>query len=258
MLQLYNQLLSNISNKQITCSIFIDLKKAFDTVNHLILLNKLKRYGIRGIPFKLFESYLTNRRQYTLINGYRSTYETINCGVPQGSTLGPLLFLLYINDIHMVSNFNINLFADDANLSLSNKCPALLENNVNNELIKISKWLNTNKLSLNITKTKYLIITNRKLSHQFDVKIIKSPLTQTNQITYLGVIIDNKLSWEPHINHVKNKLANGCWALNKVRRFLNENSLKQIYYGLIYSRLQYCVSCWGGAAKTKIKKLTVL
>lgn len=257
-LQLYNQLLTNISNKQITCSIFIDLKKAFDTVNHTILLQKLNRYGIRGVSLKLFESYLNDRSQYTLVNGSRSSCKAMNCGVPQGSTLGPLLFLLYINDLHLISNFSLTLFADDANLSLNNSNPLNLQNNVNDELVKISEWLCCNKLSLNLNKTQYLIVTNRKITHKFDIKVSGRSITQTDQIKYLGVIIDSKLNWEPHIKQVKNKLSNGCWALNKVKKYLNKKSLLQLYYGLIYSHLQYCVSCWGGANKTKIQKLNVM
>lgn len=257
-LQIYNQLLTKLKKKQISCSIFIDLKKAFDTVNHSILLKKLSKYGVRGITNKLFHSYLSHRKQYTLVNGQKSDYQQILCGVPQGSTLGPLLFLIYINDFHQASNFELNLFADDAYLCMSNYYPQRLETEVNSELLKVQEWLNNNKLTINLNKTTYLIITNRKITFNFQIKINSTHIKENNQSNYLGVIIDKKLNWKPYLNLIKNKLSNGCWALNKLKKYLNQDAMKTIYYGLIYQRLQYCISCWGGVAPTNLKKLAVL
>ena len=118
---------------------FLDLKKAFDTVNHQILLAKLERYDIRGLPLQLLESCLNNRLQFTVVNNTKSKFNHVTCGVPQGSTLGPLLFLIYINDMPLVSNFNTKLFADDKVLTLTNSCPRLLNKYVNSEVVKIDK-----------------------------------------------------------------------------------------------------------------------
>ena len=114
---------------------FLDLKKAFDTVNHQILLAKLEKYGIRGLPLQLLESYLNNRLQFTVVNNTKSKFNHVTCGVPQGSTLGPLLFLIYINDVPLVSNFNRKLCANDTVLILTNSCSRLLNKNVNSELV---------------------------------------------------------------------------------------------------------------------------
>ena len=117
---------------------FLDLKKAFDIVNHQILLAKLEKHGIHGLPLQLLESYLNNRLQFTVVNNTKSKFNHVTCGVPQGSTLGPLLFLIYINDMPLVSNFNMKLL-DDTDLTLTNSCPRLLNKNVNSELVKIDK-----------------------------------------------------------------------------------------------------------------------
>ena len=234
-LQLHNELLENISKKKISCSIFVDLKKAFDTVNHNILLQKLQKYGIRGIALKLLTNYLSNRNQYTIINGQKSQLKSITHGVPQGSTLGPLLFIIYINDLYLSSNFKVNLFADDAHLLLSNQSPKTLQTKVNTELIKISNWLKTNQLTLNLTKTTYLIITKKTLTHKFHITIDNYELEENFQAKYLGVIIDNKLNWNEHVKYIRNKLASACWALKNLKNYLNPNSLK-IYITVYFTR----------------------
>ena len=131
---------------------FLDLAKAFDTVDHNILLSKLAKYGIRGLPHQLLKSYLTNRKQYTVVNGKQSSERSITCGVPQGSTLGPLLFIIYMNDLPQASNFCTRLFADDTSLTVSNSNIKQLKKDANTEVKKINDWMCLNKLSINYTK----------------------------------------------------------------------------------------------------------
>ena len=202
----------------------------------------MEKYGIRGLPLQLLKSYLNNRLQFTVVNNTKSKFNHVTCGVPQGSTLGPLLFLLYINDMPLVSNFNTKLFADDTVLILTNSCPKLLNKNVNSELVKIDERLKLNKSSLNTNKTKFMVLTKQRSAWHFDIRIGKTNIEQVNEIKYLGVIFNDKLSWKSHIQHVCPKLSNGSWALLKLRNYVDTTTLKTVYYALIYSYLQYCVS----------------
>ena len=203
------EILTNIDSKKTICTIFLDLAKAFDIVDHSILLKKLHLYGFRGIPLQLLKSYLTNRKQYTVVNGAFSTTRQVTCGVPQGSTLGPLLFLICINDLPSVTKFSVKLFADDTNLTMASKCANTLEVNVNLELTKVSNWMRLNKLSVNFSKTEYMLITKKKNIKHFQVKICDNVIQCKDHIKYLGVYIDDKLSWKYHIQQLCSKVAKG-------------------------------------------------
>lgn len=157
-LMIIDKIQSAMEKGKYACGVFLDFSKAFDTVNHQILIQKRDNYGIRGLPKKWFCSYLTNRKQFVTIGNSTSDYRPILCGVPQGSVLGPLLFLIYINDFVTSSTvFDFHLFADDSNLFYTDKNLNEVEDTVNNELTKVSVWLNTNELSLNIDKSHFVI-----------------------------------------------------------------------------------------------------
>ena len=160
-LDIYNKLLDNMDKKLITCSIFLDLRTAYDTINHTILIKKLEKYGIRGLPLQLLASYLTDRQQYTIVNQYKSKSRDVICGITQGSTLGPSLFNIYINYLPLASNSTIHLFADDTNLTLSHSNVSTLQQNINDELVNVSNWLKVNKLSINFNKTEFMVQQNK-------------------------------------------------------------------------------------------------
>ena len=163
-----DEISQNMDNKLITCGIFLDLAKAFNTVNHDILLTKLEKYGVRGGPLNLIKSYLSSRMQVTKIGNFISDKLLIDTGVPQGSCLGPLFFLIYVNDMYLSTKFNIELYADDACLILAHKNPQTLENTVNKELENLDKWLKSNKLFPNYKK-KLIILFLQKQNKIFHI-----------------------------------------------------------------------------------------
>jgi hypothetical protein len=160
---LMDRIISALEKGNYTVGIFLDFSKAFDTVNHEILLSKLNKYGVRGIPNQSIRSYLDKRQQFCIINNHHSKKQLINCGVPQGSILGPLLFLIYINDLPNISTkLTSVLFADDSNLFADGPNLSILQDQINNELPKLSEWLKVNRLSLNISKTQVMIFGPKK------------------------------------------------------------------------------------------------
>ena len=205
------------------CYIF-RFAKAFDTVNHLILLAKLEKYGIRGMPLKWFTSYLTNRQQYVSLGDTKSSLQTVRCGIPQGSSLGPLLFLLYINDIPNSSNkLSFRIFADDTNIFTSSSNLKQLETTVNEELKKVKHWCNINKLSLNLEKTNYMIIKSPRKKEIINIFLrnndgTNNSLKRKDYIRYLGVMIDDSVSWKYHIAFISSKISSniGISLLNFV------------------------------------------
>ena len=172
------------------CGIFVDLHKAFDTVDHSILLSKLFHYGICGLTNKWFESYLANRKQFVSINGFASSTSSIASGVPQRSVLGPLLFLLYINDLHVaIKHSKVHHFADDTNLLIINKSLKRLNKLLNSDLKNFTNWLNANKISLNVSKTELIIFKRKRkpLDLNMKIKLNGKRLYPTDSIKYLGV-----------------------------------------------------------------------
>ena len=189
-------------------------------MNHEILLEKLKYYGIAGKALLWFKSYLSNRTQYTEIGDTLSEIGYVKCGVPQGSVLGPLLFLLYINDITESSNiFSFFLFADDTTVFYSNKSNPETENILNTELNKISGWLAANKLSLNVGKSKLMkfSLTDNKKMQTSNILINAIPVQEKTVTKYLGTLIDNKLNWKQHIQYVKSKISRAIGIISKTR-----------------------------------------
>ena len=257
-LDLQEKIASALENKQSAISIFLDLSKAFDCINHVILLKKLQYYGIRGLAFDLMVSYIKNRQQYVVVDNVSSAPINIHCGVPQGSILGPLLFLIYINDIVNTSDLiYFILFADDTNLFISDANTDNLYNIINVEMTKISLWFKVNKLKININKCCFIHFSNLN-SNAKNIYLEGAPLCQVQNTKFLGVYIDQNLNWSAHIQCISNKLVKIVATVSKIKHLLPKSTLMQLYYTLVYPIITYGILAWGHADKVHLNKLSVL
>ena len=209
--QLFSEIPMNglltLTKANTTSPVFIDLRKAFDTINHDILLFRLSHYGIIGTELKWFKSYLSNRQQYCSLSGCKSHLALVTSGIPQGSCLCPLLFLIYINDIHCtIQNSKTKIYADDTKVSNSSHSIALLEKEVNDDLYRLCCCLQANKLSVNKSKSKFMIIASpsylKNLTTVPGIKILNKSIKRVFQIDHLGVTINDNLKWDKHINNL--------------------------------------------------------
>jgi hypothetical protein len=239
-------------------SIFIDLSKAFDCLNHEILLCKLQHYGLQTRALSLIRSYLSNRKQFVETNNFKSETCRITTGVPQGSILGPFLFLVYLNDFKNASSkFKFINYADDTTLisTVSSFSLDRSTETINNELQKIQKWLNLNKLSLNIDKTKLMYFFHPRKHLQLpQISLNGRQIERVENFNYLGILINQHLSWSPHISLISSKISRVCGVLSKLRHFLPPQILKTIYSSLITCHLNYGVLLWGSQSE-RIEKL---
>ena len=207
-LRLANHLITEMDNYKVPTNIYIDLSKAFETMNFDILLKKQEHYGINESAKRLIHSYLTDRLQFVEFSSYKSTYLPISTGVPQGSVLGPLLFLIYINDLSLMSNiFSMLMYADDTTL-YCNIDQYVKENVVNVELAKLSNWLGANKLALNISKTKFMFFHTSNGAVKYpNLKINNTDIEHVFEFNFLGVMFNYHMSWNTHINYIASKIS---------------------------------------------------
>ena len=244
---------------------FVDLKTAFDTVDHVILCRKLEQYGFQQQRPEWFESYLYNRRQFCRINGVKSKIEKIE-GVPQGSCLGPLLFLIYINNLpHAIQNSGISMYADDTRLCYQTSNINDLNEAISNALMKLDTWLKSNKLSLNVAKTNCMIIVTKQkhsfLKHRnedLNLAIRNKEIEVIRNNEYLGAVIDNSLNWKEHIKTVSAKVSKAIGFLRHAKAFLPQETLKTLYTVIVEPQSRSCCFVWGCSGSTEINQLQKL
>ena len=254
-LELIDRISHQLDSKQTPICLFLDLSKAFDTLDHNILLSKLQYYGLTDTPLKWFSSYLSERQQYVELDGLKSSTAPINTGVPQGSILGPLLFIIYINDINNASKiFNASLYADDTSLNTVISAFDIDRNNtiskkINDELSLINEWLASNKLSLNVAKTKFMLFRFPQKSKvsmpKLELQINGTSIEQVRTFDFLGLVINDTLSWKDHVNKISLKITKVIAVMRKIKHLVNSSILLKIYNSLILSRIHYGILCWG-------------
>ena len=258
--EISNLLSKSLDMNKYALGFYLDLTKAFDTVDHGILLKKLYHYGIRGITHKWFSSYLSSRTHAVCIDGNLSEYHYIKCGIPQGSILGPLLFLIYINDLSNASKtLFFRMFADDTACFLDDSNINNLINTFQEELSKISNWMRVNKLSINIDKTKYMIFHSprQKIPSNIKLYLDNEEIEQVDNIKYLGIIFDNNLNWKCHLSTLSKKIAKSIGIFYKLRYYLDEDVVRKIYFAVIYPHLLYGINTWGCARQSFLKPIQI-
>ena len=228
LINIVERIRKSLDDGNFACGVFVDFQKAFDTVDHSILISKLNHYGVRGKASDWFKSYLSNRSQFVSIISTNSSIKTIPHGVPQGSVLGPLLFLIYINDLnHAIFSSETFHFADDTHLLHFNLDLLSLCNRVNRDLRSLQTWLKANKISLNAGKTEFLIFRHRCKALPFTpfLKIGGKKIFQSRSIKYLGVLIDSHLNWKAHTASLSTKLARANGIISKLRHYVSTSTM---------------------------------
>jgi len=227
--------------------VFLDLRRAFELVDRDILLKKMEWYGIKGVVLSWFKSYLENRSQRVKLNGILSDPIAVNLGVPQGSVLGPLLFLLYINDLTktVCGKCVIRLFADDALIYTTGYASQEINDNINEQMRRIEKWLKINRLQLNISKTKVMLVRGvrkKVMERNIDIKFKNTVLEVVSEIKYLGVIIDKNLNFAAHVNYLGKKIGSKLGVLRRISTNLTPYMRCVVYKAIIAPLFEYCSS----------------
>jgi hypothetical protein len=278
LIQILNYITTAFNEGLYCVGVFLDLRKAFDVCSHEILLKKLKKMGISGIAYNWFASYLSGRSQCVEVSGNMSEFIELAISVIQGSTLGPLLFLCYINDFWSATTLFSVLFADDTTCLAKGKVLSEITDYVNKELQKIANWFRSNKMAVNTSKTKYIVFrTHGKNVNPNDCKIIYNsteiglpddPLqimaidrisndSAEKSFKLLGVLFDEYLSFEPHVKYLCAQVSKSLYCINRVKNFIDINSLKKLYFSMIHSKLAYCLNVYSCASNATLSKLVI-
>ena len=244
-----------IEKKLLSIGVFIDLSKAFDSINHSILLAKLNHYGIRGIALKWSTSYLNNRYHFVEINNIKSNNLPMLGGVPQGSVLGPVLFNLFINDVVLSSKVaKFVLYADDTTILFHHSDIKKLISQSNHELTLIYKWFMANNLRINFVKTCFVLFGPKILTNMFKplLSISDLSITRVESVKFLGVILTSNLSWYENSNSISQKVSKNIGIIYKIKHKLSKHALNILYYSIIYPLYNYCMSIWGNSPKSHL------
>jgi hypothetical protein len=282
LIHLINSVGQAINEDKFCIGIFLDLKKAFDVVSHDILLKKLEKMGIRGTTLQWFKSYLSERKQKVDINGNLSDSQDLKISVLQGTILGPILFLCYINDLPQSTNLLSRLFADDTACTASHANLDTLIQLANTEIQKIANWFRANKMAVNISKTKYIIFhgrgkrvnmngqnivfNNNEIGKEEDPSLITPleriydahPNKESRSYKLLGVHLDECLSFKNHVNAICNKINQSIYCINRAKNFLTKKALKSLYFALVHPHLLYCISVYSCTSTSVLKRITIL
>ena len=257
--EIIDNIKNSIDNNQYTIGIFLDLCKAFDTVDHSILLQKLKYYGIRGNAHSLLSSYLTGRTQFTLINNVKSDLASNAFGVPQGSVLGPLLFLIYINDIQFcIPDKHTRLFADDTGIFVSgNNLFSIIESS-QAILNKLEAWFICNKLTISVSKCAWMIFhgKNKRLPDVIPGLYLSGvEMTKVDSYKYIGLILDSKLTWKQHVNAICSRLNQYFGIFFHIRNKIPFQMTRQVYFSTVFAHINFGLEIYGSCPKSLKNKL---
>ena len=251
-----------LDQKEYVLAIYLDLKKAFDTVDPKILFKKLYHYGIRGHSLKLIQSYFTDRTQYTLVNNTASNIMNIDMGVPQGSVLGPLFFLIYINDIiNCLNNEEATLISDDSTAIVHDKNLSILKRKGEVCIENLDKWLKANRLTLSLEKTIFMIYHSKKkkISGEYDqLKFGHNTIKRVSHVKYLGMILDDTFSWDLHVQYVCNSISRYFGIFYNIRKLIPHNLKKLLYFSFIHSKITYGIELYGTCSSTLLNKIQTL